>query len=147
MMKSHNPGDLPAAIREREILGHAPDLPDSEARERKPVADSIENSRAHFPTTHWGVVVAAGADASKALPALEDLCRAYWPPIYAECRRRGQSPPDAQDSTQEFFACLLRRDSFSAADLGRGRFRTFLLGALDNFLTDQWREKNAEKRG
>jgi RNA polymerase sigma-70 factor (ECF subfamily) len=120
-MNSHNPRDIPAA--------------------------NPEHSRAHFPTTHWGVVIAAGTDASNALPALDDLCRAYWPPIYAECRRRGQSPSDAQDSTQGFFAHLLRRESFSAADRARGRFRTFLLVALDHFLTDQWRGKNAEKRG
>lgn len=102
-------------------------------------------SRAHFPTTHWSVVVAARDDDAR--PALENLCRIYWPPLYAELRRRGHSPADAQDATQEFFARLLRHHSFGAADRQRGRFRTFLLAALDHFLTDRWREQHAQKRG
>ena len=91
--------------------------------------------------------MAAGSDETQALAALEDLCRGYWPPLYAELRRRGHSPSDAQDLTQEFFARLLRRQSFGSADRERGRFRSFLLGALGYFLTDHLREKTALKRG
>lgn len=101
-----------------------------------------------FPVTHWSMVLTAGkGDEPRARTALEDLCRAYWPPIYAEIRRRGHSPADAQDLTQELFARLLRRQSFGEADRNRGRFRSFLLGALDHLLADHWRECFAVKRG
>lgn len=82
-----------------------------------------------------------------AAAALEKLCRAYWYPIYAEVRRRGYNNADAQDHTQEFFATLLRRHSLSRVAAERGRFRTFLLAALKNFLTDQWDARCAAKRG
>ena len=91
--------------------------------------------------------MSAGRDESKGHDALERLCRGYWPPIYAELRRRGHGPSDAQDLTQEFFACLLRRHSFGGADRERGKFRSYLLGALDFFLIDRLREKSALKRG
>ncbi|MFO1484724.1 MAG: sigma factor [Verrucomicrobiaceae bacterium] len=79
--------------------------------------------------------------------ALNELCRAYWRPIYAEMRRRGHQAVDAQDLTQEFFARMLRRDAFGRADREKGRFRTYLLGALDYFLVDVLRGKQALKRG
>lgn len=108
---------------------------------------SGQYSRAHFPTTHWSVVVNTAGDSTNSRPALEELCRAYWPPIYAELRRRGYSPTDAQDLTQEFFLRLLERETFSAADRERGRFRTFLLSALDFTISDHWRTQRAAKRG
>lgn len=86
-------------------------------------------------------------DSAVASAALEKLCRAYWYPIYAEIRRRNNSPHDAQDLTQEFFVCLLRRHSFATARREKGRFRSFLLGALDYFLSDQRDRQNAAKRG
>jgi DNA-directed RNA polymerase specialized sigma24 family protein len=93
-------------------------------------------------------VVLAGQEGSPAATdALEKLCRAYWYPIYAEIRRRGFTTHDAQDHTQEFFACLLRRNSFAAADKNKGRFRTYLLGALNYYLTDQWHREHRQKRG
>ena len=67
---------------------------------------------------------------------LNELCRACWRPIYAEIRRRGHAADDAQDLTQEFFARLLRHEAFGRVDREKGRFRTFLLGALDFFLID-----------
>lgn len=101
-----------------------------------------------FSTTHWSVVLAAGADSSPgARQALEVLCRAYWYPLYASVRRRGHSPEDAQDLTQAFFARLLENDSLRAADPARGRFRTFLLTALKNFMHAEWEKGRAEKRG
>jgi len=93
------------------------------------------------------VTLAGKDDSRQALEALDELCRAYWRPIYAEIRRRGHSSVDAQDLTQEFFARLLRRQAFGRADREKGRFRSFLLAALDFFLADEWREKMAEKRG
>jgi RNA polymerase sigma factor (sigma-70 family) len=105
-------------------------------------------TRAGFHTTQWSLVSKAGGDASQEVnEALNELCQAYWRPIYAEVRRRGLAVADAQDLTQEFFARLLRRQSFGRADQQRGRFRTFLLAALDHVLADQWRDQNALKRG
>ena len=101
-----------------------------------------------FATTHWSVLARTGAEEEQAVnEALEMLCQAYWRPIYAEIRRRGHGPDDAQDLTQGFFVCLLRRQSFGRADRDRGRFRSYLLGALDHFLTDIHRRSTAEKRG
>ena len=101
-----------------------------------------------FATTHWSVVLAAGAgDATKSSAALETLCRTYWPPIYGFVRRLGHAPHDAQDLTQEFFSRLLERNQVSAADPERGRFRNFLLITLKHFLNDQHKWNTAQKRG
>jgi RNA polymerase sigma-70 factor (ECF subfamily) len=78
---------------------------------------------------------------------LETLCRTYWYPLYAHVRRRGYSPEDAQDLTQEFFARLLAKHWLSTADRSRGRFRTFLLGVFSHFLANEWHRARCEKRG
>jgi RNA polymerase sigma-70 factor (ECF subfamily) len=78
---------------------------------------------------------------------LEQLCRAYWYPLYAFVRRRGYGPEDAQDLTQSFFARLLERDYVKRADRERGKFRTFLLTALSHFLADEWDRARRLKRG
>lgn len=102
----------------------------------------------HFATTNWSVVVAAsGADSPHAAVALSALCERYWYPLYAFVRRRGYGSADAQDLTQAFFAMVLEKNSFSVADPDRGRFRSFLLGALSNFLMNYWREGCTQKRG
>jgi len=75
------------------------------------------------------------------------LCETYWYPLYAYVRRRGHSPEDAQDSTQEFFARLLAGNWVGDADRAKGRFRTFLLTALNRFLHNEWDRARAEKRG
>ena len=93
------------------------------------------------------VLEAGGADAAVARQALAELCQTYWLPIYTYIRRRGSSPHDAQDLTQEFFARLLEQNLVAAADPGRGRFRSFLLGALNHFLAKEWRKGRAQKRG
>jgi len=101
-----------------------------------------------FNTTHWSVVLAAGDDSSPtSREALEQLCCTYWYPLYSYVRRKGHSPEDAQDLTQEFFARLLAKNSFSRADRTRGRFRSFLLTSLQNFLAKEWERARAEKRG
>jgi RNA polymerase sigma-70 factor (ECF subfamily) len=79
--------------------------------------------------------------------ALEILCRRYWSPIYAFIQRRGFSPVDAQDLTQEFFARLLEKNSIQAADSSKGKFRTFLLTALTRFLINEGERGQAQKRG
>ena len=101
-----------------------------------------------FNTTHWSVVLnAADGSAAGASEALEKLCRTYWYPLYAYVRRTGHSPEDAQDLTQEFFARFLARNYLARADRRRGKFRTFLLASLKNFLTNEWHRANATKRG
>ena len=90
----------------------------------------------------------AGRDSSpQAAAALEQLCRAYWYPLYACVRRKGLNPEEAQDLTQEFFARLLRLNSLRAVGRERGRFRTFLLASLNHFLSDHWDKARAAKRG
>jgi RNA polymerase sigma-70 factor (ECF subfamily) len=79
--------------------------------------------------------------------ALEGLCSAYWPPLYAYVRRQGHGPDDAQDLTQEFFARLLVKRYLQHADPACGRFRTFLLTSLKHFLISDWRKGTRQKRG
>ncbi len=111
--------------------------------ERPPAGEA-----AGFRTTHWSVVLAARqGDDTQARLALSRLCRTYWYPLYAYARRRGLTPHDAQDLTQEFFARLLEKGWL--ADVGRekGRFRSFLLSAMNHFLANQWVRLKARKRG
>lgn len=82
-----------------------------------------------------------------AVEALEQLCRAYWYPLYAYVRRRGYSSEDAQDLTQDFFQRLLASDWIGRADQEKGRFRTFLLCGLQNFLANEWQKRGRLKRG
>ena len=87
--------------------------------------------RAIFATTHWSVVLSArDRDSPRSAEALETLCRAYWYPLYAYARRAGHPPADAEDLTQGFFARLLEKDYLKSAAREKGRFRTFLLMAL-----------------
>lgn len=103
---------------------------------------------ASFATTRWSVVLLAGRhDTERARAALGKLCATYWYPLYAYARRRGCTPPDAQDLTQAFFARLLERQSLAAADPARGRFRSFILAAMKNFLADEWAKSRAQRRG
>jgi RNA polymerase sigma factor (sigma-70 family) len=107
-----------------------------------------DGSAAVFAATHWSVVLAAGStDSQQASAALDALCRAYWFPLYAYVRRRGHGPHDAQDLTQEFFARLLARDFLSGVSPDKGKFRSFLLASLNNFLANEWARSQAAKRG
>ena len=102
----------------------------------------------NFPATHWSLVLKAGKnDTTRAQAALSSLCQTYWFPLYAHARRRGHHPHDAQDLTQEFFARLLERQALALADPARGRFRSFLLAAMNNFLATEWEKARAQKRG
>jgi len=104
--------------------------------------------RPTFVTTHWSVVVTAGrSDTTRARDALARLCQTYWFPLYTYVRRRGNSPEDAKDLTQEFFARLLERNWVANADQEKGRFRSFLLSAMNHFLADEWDKARAQKRG
>ena len=101
-----------------------------------------------FATTHWSMVLSAGRSRSReADRALATLCENYWFPLYAFVRRAGHSAEDAQDLTQEFFVRLLAKNYLATADRQRGRFRSFLLGAMKHFLANQERHESAQKRG
>jgi hypothetical protein len=102
--------------------------------------DSTEKSKTpyeraqSFATTHWSMIRAAGGEDTAAREAMAALCRSYWFPLYAFVRRKGRSPQDAEDLTQEFFAQLLEHHWVAQADRSKGRFRSFLLTAFSHFL-------------
>lgn len=103
-----------------------------------------------FATTHWSLVAAARSgevSETRARRAVEELCRAYWYPLYAFVRSRGYSSADAQDLTQAFFARFIESSGFASADRERGRFRSYLLGALKHFLAKEWQRSRTLKRG
>ncbi len=99
-------------------------------------------------STHWSAVLAAGQPGSRrAAAAIEELCRTYWYPLYAYIRRRGYEVEEAQDLTQEFFTEMLENHWLKSADPQRGKFRSFLLGAMNHFLANDWRRAHTLKRG
>lgn len=103
-----------------------------------------------FVTTHWSLIGAAKpneASQTRAREALEELCRMYWYPLYAFVRSRGYSADDAQDLTQAFFTRIIETSGFSSADRKRGRFRSYLLGAMKHFLANEWHRTKTQKRG
>ncbi len=93
------------------------------------------------------MVISAGGSGSESHQALEQLCQVYWYPLYAFLRGKNHSHEAAEDLTQGFLVHLLERQRLQVADRQRGKFRTFLLSALDNFAINQWRKETAEKRG
>jgi RNA polymerase sigma factor (sigma-70 family) len=110
--------------------------------------DSTAAGRPNFLTTQWGLVATASAEgAAEARAALDGLYRVYCYPVYAFIRRRGYGREDAQDLTQDFFVHLLEKSTLGRADPQRGRFRSFLLGALDHFLAHAAERARARKRG
>lgn len=102
---------------------------------------------AAFVTTHWTRVLEARGDSPEAQAALGELCTAYYIPVLAFIRRSGREENTARDLTQEFFARLLARRGLDTVERGRGRFRSFLLGAVKHFLADQHDRATAAKRG
>lgn len=106
------------------------------------------DSRAAFVTTQWSIVLAAGETSSpESQQALEELCRAYWFPLYAYLRRRGHSSQDAQDLVQDFLAHLVARRAFAGVSPDRGRFRSYLSACLNHFVADAADRERAQKRG
>ncbi len=101
-----------------------------------------------FVTTQWTIIAEAAREGdAESERALARLCESYWPPVYAFVRRRGHGPEEAKDLTQGFFENLLEKKSFAGADKAKGKFRTYLLGAVKFFLSDQWDKAVAQKRG
>ena len=106
------------------------------------------DGKSQFATTHWSMVRAAGAANSPAASsALQELCKIYWYPLYSFVRRQGRDANEAADLTQAFFADLLQREDLKKVDPQLGKFRSFLLAALKNFLINQWNQAKAQKRG
>jgi RNA polymerase sigma factor (sigma-70 family) len=107
-------------------------------------------SQGRFNTTRWSVVLScvdADGDTQKMHTALAELCKIYWRPVFAFIRRMGHSPPDAQDLTQDFFVMVLKGQLLQRANPARGRFRSLVLKALENFLRDAEAKRTARKRG
>src|SRR5689334_21240803 len=101
-----------------------------------------------FATTRWTVVLTAGQrHTPQADRALEELCRAYWFPLYAYVRRRGHAKADAEDLVQAFFARFLAKNYLEGLSAERGRFRAFLLASLKHFLINEWKRTQRQKRG
>ena len=115
-----------------------------------PSGGEAESRDELFASTRWTMVLEAGDSATAsahALGALSELCQIYWRPLYAFLRRQGYGPEDAQDLTQGFFADLIETRAYSRADREKGRFRSFLLGALKHFIADARDRGRALKRG
>jgi RNA polymerase sigma-70 factor (ECF subfamily) len=103
-----------------------------------------------FASTRWTMVLDAGESQTppdQALSALSELCRIYWRPIFLFLRRQGSDPEDAQDLTQGFFAHLIESRAYARADPDKGRFRSFLLGALKHFVAHARAHDRTQKRG
>ena len=109
---------------------------------------SSKPAPAHFATTHWSIVwQACQKDSPRAEAALGQLYTAYWYPLYAFIRGRGYDVHDAQDLAQDFFASLVKKNHLECVSREKGRFRSYLLGALKHFLANEWHKERWEKRG
>lgn len=117
----------------------------------KAVPGTVRGGGATFATTHWSVIAACiggnGTSAEDAAEALAQLCHDYWPPLYSFVRRRGFSPADAQDLVQGFFGYFLERKAYTQTDRSKGKFRSFMLASLKNYMADVWDREHALKRG
>ena len=112
--------------------------------------DNVTSSSA-FVTTRWNLILSSSnskkTDEDQIRVALAELCRIYWRPIFFFVARRGYSPEDAEDLTQDFFLRILKGDWLQKADPNRGRFRSLLLKSVQNFLNDATDRIKARKRG
>ena len=112
--------------------------------------DARRPTHGRFTTTRWSVVLSCvdeDGDTQKMHKAQAELCKIYWRPIFAFIRRLGHSPPDAQDLTQDFFVMVLKGQLLQRANPARGRFRSLVLKALEDFLRDAEAKRTARKRG
>ena len=101
-------------------------------------------------TTRWSVILScvdSEGGEQKARKALAELCKIYWRPVFAFICHKGHSVPDAQDLTQDFFVMMLKGPLLQRADRTRGRFRSLMLRALQDFLRDAAEKRNTRKRG
>jgi RNA polymerase sigma factor (sigma-70 family) len=114
----------------------------------KPDKESRVESEARFRTTQWTLVMlAAESNTPAAESALAELYQIYWFPLYAFARRRGNSPHDAQDLTQNFFMDLIEHKALTKVDRLKGKFRSFLLASFQNYLSVEVHRARCLKRG
>lgn len=106
-----------------------------------------ESRPSSFNTTRWSLIRASATSPGDQRAALEWLCRSYWQPLYRHARLRGCGHEEALDATQGLFARLLAGERFATLEESRGRFRAWLLGAMNHYLADQWDRARAAKRG
>ena len=140
----------------RLVVGVVVNMPQHGTEHRKlaaapvPACREVERRDESFTSTRWTMVLEAADSATAsahALGALSELCQTYWRPLYAFLRRQGYGAEDAQDLTQSFFAHLIDTRAYARADREKGRFRSFLLGALKHFLAHARDHDRAQKRG
>lgn len=99
-----------------------------------------------FQTTSWSLISRTRESGGAAREATAALCQQYWHPLYVFARRAGQSAHAAEDTVQDFFIHVVENDVFSRAEADRGRFRSFLLASLRQFLSRQHRDQTRQKR-
>src|SRR6266481_4203479 len=132
-------------------LAHSPCIPKSIVPRYWPMTRTSNSDSAgpkDFRTTHWSVVLAAKrSDSPERMTALTALCQGYWYPLYAFVRRQGRDRQQAEDLTQDFFARLLEKNTLASVQPEQGRFRSFLLASLKNFLANDWDRAHTAKRG
>jgi RNA polymerase sigma-70 factor (ECF subfamily) len=100
-----------------------------------------------FDTTRWTMVLRAGNQTPEAGVALAQLCQIYWVPLYAFLRKKGHQPVEAEDIVQSFLTRMIEKSALAEADPHRGRFRSFLISSLQNFVSNHRQEQRAVKRG
>ena len=100
-----------------------------------------------FPTTRWSRVLAAAGSSPSGRSAMSELCNRYWYPLYAAVRRKTRDPERASDLTQAFFTRFLEKNDVAAADKARGRFRSWMLACLENFLKNAHDHETTWKAG
>jgi RNA polymerase sigma factor (sigma-70 family) len=109
---------------------------------------AIGGSQRKFDSTLWTIVLTAKDPASPdRRAALQTLVEAYWKPFYFFVRRQGNDPEFSKDITQGFFAALIEKNYLQYVHRGKGKFRTFLLTAIQHYLAAEYNRANAKKRG
>ena len=132
-----NSGRKPGALAPNSPAHHNPPMP------------TTTHPNPNFAATRWTLILSANnwrTDTS-AHRALNQLAALYWFPLYAYARRQGNSPAESEDLIQSFFTRLLEKNALSAADRSKGKFRSFLLASLKNFLLNEHDKSHAKKRG
>jgi len=102
---------------------------------------------APFAPTRWTLVLRARGESNESRAALSELCEAYYQPVLRFLRREGRDEDAARELAHDFFARVLGGGGFEGADPERGRFRSYLLGALKHFLADERAHAQRLKRG
>lgn len=109
--------------------------------------DKSSTPQLTFRTTCWTDVLSARRESPDAEQSFAKLYQDYWPPLYGYLRRRGLSHGEAEELTQDFFVTLLQKDRLAKLERSGGRFRSFLLTAMQHFLANTWHHRQALKRG